>query len=131
MRRGTRVRVQANNTRPRRRSAQTWARLIEAWTKSGKTADEFAARRGIAPRTLTWWKWRLGTKPPPPAPAPLRLVPLQIDPSLPLAPASSAGATPAWELITARGHVLRVHREVDSAELRAVLAALALEEGRR
>ena len=130
-RRGTRVRVQTNHLRPLRRSAQTWARLIDAWKKSGQTADEFAATRGVAPRTLTWWKWRLATKPPPPGPASLRLVPLQLDPSSPSAPASSPSATPAWELITARGHVLRVHRELDSAELRTVLAALEIAEGRR
>jgi hypothetical protein len=39
--------------------------------------------------------------------------------------------TPAWEIITASGHVLRVHRGITSAELASVLAALRFAEGRR
>ena len=27
--------------------------------KSGETAAVFAASRGVAAQTLTWWKWRL------------------------------------------------------------------------
>jgi transposase len=102
---------------------------VAAWQKSGKSADEFAASRGIAPRTLTWWKWRLASRAPSPAPASLRLVPIQIEPA-PLTP-PSADATPAWEIVTARGHVLRVHRGITAAELGAVLAALDLTEPRR
>jgi transposase len=106
---------------------------VAAWQKSGKSADDFAASRGISPRTLTWWKWRLGSRAPSSSPAPLRLVPIQIEPT-PLTPSPSsplADATPAWELLTARGHVLRVHRGITAAELGAVLAALDLREPRR
>lgn len=44
---------------------------------------------------------------------------------------SPPDATPAWEIVTARGHVLRVHRGIAGAELSAVLAALELVEWRR
>jgi len=123
--------VPTNKPHPRRRTARAWARLVAAWQKSGQTADEFAASHGIAPRTLTWWRWRLASKSPPPSPTPLRLVPLQIEPSPSPAPTPPVGATPAWEIVTARGLVLRVHRGIDGAELAAVLAALELAEQRR
>jgi transposase len=118
--------VPTNKTLPRRRTAQAWAQLVEAWQKSGKSAEDFASSRGIAPRTLIWWRWRLASRPSPPA---LRLVPLQVEPSV--AVSSPPDATPAWEIVTARGHVLRVHRGIAGAELSAVLAALELVEGRR
>lgn len=120
-----------NNKHPRRRTARDWARLVAAWQKSGKSADEFAAARGIAPRTLTWWRWRLAAKPPSPSPAPLRLVPIQIEPSPQVAPTPPPDTTPSWEIVTARGHVLRVHRGIAERELAAVLGALGLEEERR
>lgn len=117
----------STNKPPQRRTARDWARLVKAWQKSGKSADEFAASHGIAPRTLTWWKWRLGSKAP--SPAPLRLVPLQIEPST--APAPGPNTAPSWEIITARGHVLRVHRGIEGSQLAAVLAALGLAEAGR
>ncbi len=120
-----------NKTHPQRRTAQAWARIVAAWQKSGKSIGEFAVAHGIAPRTLSWWKWRLASKSPPASPAPLRLVPVHIEPSPPTTPAPPEAAIPAWEIVTARGHVLRVHRGLAGAELAAVLAALELTEGRR
>ncbi len=121
---------------PQRRTAREWARVIAAWRKSGKSADEFAAARGLSPRTLTWWRWRLATKPVSPLlpPAPLRLVPVSLaaEPTpTPDPPRLPAEVAPAWEIVTARGHVLRVHRGIDGAELAAVLAALDLAGGQR
>jgi hypothetical protein len=33
---------------------------VRRWEESGLTAREFAAEMGINPRTLAYWKWRLG-----------------------------------------------------------------------
>lgn len=41
-------------------SREVWAKRVERWVDSGLTAKEFAAEMGINPRTLTYWKWRLG-----------------------------------------------------------------------
>lgn len=116
--------MSTNKTVPRRRTAKTWARLVAAWQKSGKSVDEFAEARGIAPRTLTWWRWRLTSRSSPP---PLRLVPIQIEPS---PPPPAPDTLPSWEIVTARGHVLRVHRGIADHELAAVLAALGIAEVR-
>ena len=42
-----------------RRRASEWRRLVGQWQKSGLTARGFADEQGVAPTTLTWWRWRL------------------------------------------------------------------------
>jgi len=106
--------------------------LVKAWTKSGETAAVFAASRGVASQTLTWWKWRLSHR----ADLPrvdeddereeMRLVAVQVEP-----PHTKAEATAAWELLTARGDVLRVYGGTVSSELVAVVQALVSGEERR
>jgi transposase len=112
---------------PRRRSAREWARLIKAWEKSGKTADDFAAERGFAPRTLSWWKWRLAVDREPTM-EPLRLVPVKIEPA---APVAEPMPTASWEIVTAGGHTLRVQGPMVAADVAAVLVALERDSGLR
>ena len=119
----------SSNIGPRRRTAKEWSRIVAAWKKSGRPVDEFAASRGIAPRTLTWWKWRLAQlalAEGPAAPDELQLIPVGLEP----ARTREAEAMPAWEVSTAGGHVLRFHHRITPAELAAVLEALAAEKGR-
>ena len=42
-----------------RRARQVWAELIRQYEKSGVTLEEFATLRGIPPKTLRWWHWKL------------------------------------------------------------------------
>ena len=44
-----------------RESRATWATRVARWTHSGLTAAAFAAREGVNPRTLAYWRWRLRT----------------------------------------------------------------------
>jgi transposase len=120
-----------------RRTAREWSRIVLAWQRSGKSAKEFAAERGISPRTLAWWRWRLaGRAESAPSeveasPA-LRFVPVQVAAeSVRPAPAQAHEAPRGWEIVSARGDVLRVHRDITEAELAAVLAAFGLAEGGR
>lgn len=116
----------------KRRSAAQWARLVKAWKKSGETAAEFAASRGVTGQTLTWWKWRLShradlTRVDEPAEREeMRLVAVQVEP-----PRAGAEATAAWELITARGDILRVYAGTASSELVAVVQVIVSGEERR
>ncbi len=41
----------------------TWAKRVQRWGDSGLKAPEYAAEIGVNPRTLAYWKWRLGAKP--------------------------------------------------------------------
>lgn len=45
-----------------KRSAKEWSRLVEQWRRSGRSAKEFAASKGVHPTTLSWWAWRLGSR---------------------------------------------------------------------
>jgi hypothetical protein len=37
-----------------------WRERIEQWAASGPTAAQYGEKAGVNPRTLTYWKWRLG-----------------------------------------------------------------------
>jgi hypothetical protein len=106
--------------------------LVKAWKASGESAAVFAASRGVAPQTLTWWKWRLSHRAEPPRVdehderAEMRLVAVQVEP-----PRAGAEATAAWEFITGRGDVLRVYAGTVSSELVAVVQAIVSGEERR
>ena len=109
--------------KPRRQSAREWARLVEAWKKSGETAADFAAAHGVKPGRLTWWKWKLTSRASAPA-EDLRLVAVQIAPATTATTTATEITTPAWEITSAHGGVLRVYRGIAPAELAAVLSAL-------
>jgi hypothetical protein len=112
---------------PRRRSAREWARLVEDWKKSGQTVQDFAKRRGLPPRRLSWWKWRLAARSRGGEDG-LRLVPVVVEPLAPL-PGSMSAAE--WEVVTAGGHVLRLRGAMAAADVAVVLATLELATGRR
>lgn len=44
----------------KRRTKAWWQTTVARWRRSGKTADEFAAREGVTANTLRWWSSRLG-----------------------------------------------------------------------
>src|SRR5262245_51526263 len=43
-----------------RSSKQVWVKRIEEWAQRGGSDKECAAELGVSPRTLVYWKWRLG-----------------------------------------------------------------------
>jgi len=101
--------------------------LVEAWKKSGESAADFAAAHGVRTGRLTWWNWKLTGRTAAPT-EDLRLVAVEIAPAA-TAPASATAAeitSPAWEITSARGEVLRVYRNIAPAELAAVLSALRI-----
>jgi hypothetical protein len=90
--------------------------LVDAWRDSGLSAAEFAAQRKLSARTLTWWKWNLGSSPAKP-----KLVPLEI-----LAAEDQASELHAeWELRSSSGHVLRVAGAISDEDLAAILRAMS------
>lgn len=42
-----------------RRSADEWAAVLQDLEQSGEAVATFCRRRGIHPRTLGWWRWKL------------------------------------------------------------------------
>jgi hypothetical protein len=121
------------STKPRRRSAKEWQKLVRAWRRSGLPAGEFAAHHGVKAQTLSWWRWQLGAeRVRRPAKRKVakrrapRLVAVEVS-----GPSSGAGdrSTPTWELVMASGHTLRAYRGAERAELLAVAELLARHRG--
>ena len=83
-----------------RRTAAQWADEVRAWRRSGKTAAEYARRRGFKATTLSWWAWKLERDGVLDRTARVELVEVV---------ATDAGAPPdaGGELVTAEGHRLR------------------------
>jgi hypothetical protein len=103
-----------------RRSAAEWAEIVESWERSGIGAKAFAARVGLRPGTLTWWRWRLRT--PRVRAEQLRLV--RVDVPRPTERPSGDSSEPVgWQLVTKAG-ALRVEGHLGAAELSMILAAL-------
>ncbi len=40
---------------------ERWSRHVSAWAASGLSCKDYAAKAGVNPRTLTWWKSKLRT----------------------------------------------------------------------
>lgn len=38
---------------------ERWGRHVAAWASSGLSCRDYAAKAGVNPRTLTWWKSKL------------------------------------------------------------------------
>lgn len=114
-----------------RRTHREWARLVRKWQRSGQPALAFGAAHGVNPRTLTWWKWRLGSDSDgvdPPA-GPPRLVPVDVvGDSVERARVTLDDG--AWELTTASGERLAVRGRLTGADLATVLATLTTKRGR-
>ena len=114
--------MSTQKTVSQRHTAAQWARWVKAWKRSGETAEEFATSRGLKPRTLTWWSWRLQkdvSSPKLDEPEALKLVAVEVERG-----AARTDATAAWELITARGDVLRAYTGASCSDLVAVVHAL-------
>ena len=43
-----------------RETRASWAARVERWQRSGLDVATFARRERCNPRTLTYWRWRLG-----------------------------------------------------------------------
>lgn len=101
----------------RRRSAQEWEQIVDAWLASGQSRSAFAARVGVNASTLGWWRWRLD-----------RDVPARRDESE--QSLSFAGVVvdeePARDFVVELPGALhlRVPHGFDAAELRRLVAAL-------
>lgn len=63
-----------------RRSRVEWELLIAELEASGQSVARFSARRGLNPRSLQWWRWKLHRTEPVArnAEASVRLIPVDV-----------------------------------------------------
>lgn len=46
-----------------RRSRAQWVELLAKFEDSGESVAKFCARKQIAPKTFSWWRWHLRDEP--------------------------------------------------------------------
>jgi transposase-like protein len=109
------------------RGREVWEPRVRRLRESDLTVAEFAAELGVNPKTLTYWKWRLGKeasegKATSVAPVRARRAPrfVEVEPES-TTPSSTAERI---EVVLDGGLVLRVPHEFEPATLRRVVAAL-------
>jgi hypothetical protein len=102
-----------------RRTREIWSNLVRQLERSGLTPEQFAEKRGIPPKTLRWWMWRLRTGSEGPSLLPVRVIastaPTARDPEM-------DGA--AIEVMLPDGVRLRFERGVGSEVVVEVVARL-------
>ena len=114
-----------------RETREVWARRVERWQRSRLTAERFAAHEGVNPRTLTFWKWKLGRaeraaagRAPGGASGEGRVGFVEVL----RAATTTAVSAPAFEVMLPEGYRVGVAPGFDGGTLRALLDVL---EGRR
>ena len=107
-----------------RRSAAEWRTLVQEWSKSGKTREEFSSAHGLRPSTLGWWgaelrrRARVGAPATSKASRPSLFLPVRVAEhgrGLEPAPPPRSPATVTVEVVLAAGIVLRVPVGADVA----------------
>jgi hypothetical protein len=99
-----------------RRSSVEWAQLVDDWRDSGLSAREFAARAKVSAKTLSWWKWHLGSSATRPKLVPVEIIPAENEPS---------DHHAEWEVRSSSGHVLRVFGAISDDDLAAILRVMS------
>src|SRR5207245_5723410 len=103
-----------------RRSRVEWESLVTELERSGQSIAQFCARRGLEPRTVQWWRWKLrraGSMIATPA-ASIRLVPVDVIESA----GTADGGAPIE--IACGDFALRVAVGTEPAYVASLLAAL-------
>jgi transposase len=104
-----------------------WAGLLEQWSRSGESAERFAARIGVTPATLSRWKRHTqASKDKAAVVGPVRE---KVEPNRSLFTPVQVVRRPrapdgVVEIVTRTGCVVRVHGPVDEDTLSVVLGAL-------
>lgn len=121
----------------RRVTAKEWQERVAAWKRSGKSAVEFGAARGIDPQQLRWWRWSLRkrateaaaaerdeTKEPAPG---VTFLPVHVRTEGVPVPTNDASV----EVVAPGGVVIRLRAECDPRWLAALVRLLGSQEAAR
>ena len=93
---------------------ETWAARVREWKRSGRTAADYAERKGFNASTLTWWSSRLGQS---------ALVP-RTPPVLEVVMSTRPEHTRSLEVVLESGVRVAVPIGLDEPTLRRVLSVL-------
>jgi hypothetical protein len=95
-----------------------WAERLRRLEKSGLTRQEFAAREGVSPNAISWWRWTLRRQQE--QAQRLQFVELKA----PAAGEDEKAAAGGFEVVLVRGRVVRVRPGFDARELLRLVTAL-------
>jgi transposase len=99
-----------------------WTKRVQQWDKSGQGIEEFAAREGLKPELLTWWRWKLRTEQPAPkTEAPLSFLPVHVIDT----PTQPEPCRAPIEIVFPNGRVVRVSPGFDRCTLERVVTIVA------
>ena len=104
-------------------AAKRWAKRVERLERSGLSIRTFAAREGLKPGSLSFWKWKLTQGQhgrPGPAVGPLKFV--ELTTTAPISPPPAA--VPGFEVLLRSGRTVRVPGGFDAAELARLVGVL-------
>ncbi|HSY21127.1 MAG TPA: hypothetical protein VK841_03385 [Polyangiaceae bacterium] len=101
-----------------RRDERFWKERVQLWASSGLSAREFAAREGLRPERLFFWKRRLR------ASSAVAVAGVSFAKVAVLPMESKAAISEALEVVTRSGHTVRVRREFDETALLRLLTVL-------
>lgn len=109
---------------------QKYRAILEGQARDGLSREEAAARAGIKPSTLTWWRCELtrrdrerrgAVKTNAPALLPVRVRDADAEP---VAWTIRTAASTPYEVVLVSGRVLRVPRDFDAASVQALVRAV-------
>jgi transcriptional regulator with XRE-family HTH domain len=119
-----------NKVRRQRRNSSQQSKLLEQWSKSGESAERFAARVGVTPATLARWRKAVASEPERLEDAPVAQERKSKDKAASMfarvqvvEPATHSDGL--VEVVMRDGIMLRIHGVVDADTLGAVLGALS------
>ncbi len=112
--------------------SEYWRGQSEAWLRSGWTQADFCEEHKLSLSAFRWWRWKLkkdelgseaSVAPVEDSGQGMRLVPVRVvDPEpqrpKPLPCSASVGPAPAFEVLLANGHCIRVPGDFDAEALR-------------
>jgi hypothetical protein len=104
-----------------RETRAIWAARLARWHESGLDAATFARREHCNPRTLTYWRWRLGKSVADPS---RRELPRAVSFVEVVSPPSSVSSEVPVEVVLPAGYRLRLASSVTTDLLQMVLTAL-------
>ncbi len=122
----------------RRATAKQWQARVEAWKRSGETAAQFAATRGLKAQQLRWWSWKLskaqagdqeagGTELAAPRPQ-VTFLPVHVSTD---SSTQQHGSNAPVEVMAGGGVVVRVGAGCDARWVATLVRALQAPEGER
>src|SRR5438128_2424441 len=100
--------------------------LLEQQGREGLSREEAAARAGVKPSTLTWWRSQLKRldreRSSPAETGGTSLLPVTIRDAAPTTCVVRPSLSAAYEVVLGRGRVLRVPRGFDASEVHALVS---------